>query len=252
MNFLINTNKAIEAKVDCLILPIFSDHKLRGAAKTINTANNKIISDFQRNKDIQGKIGQCRILPVAGKSYKRLILVGCGKYDKYSEKNYKKALISALSKLSMTTHKSAISFLGTSDICGNKAGTEYRATKILAEAWHQISYQYTATKPSNEKKISLNKLYHGTNGKARSSEMKKGFNHGDAIGKGVKKVRLLGDLPSNICTPTHLANEAKKIGRKHKTLSVKVLNESQMKKLGMNSLLSVTAGAAEPAKMIIA
>ena len=47
---LINTNKAIEAKVDCLILPIFSDHKLRGAAKTINTANNKIISDFQRNK----------------------------------------------------------------------------------------------------------------------------------------------------------------------------------------------------------
>ena len=65
MNFLINTNKAIEAKVDCLILPIFSDHKLRGAAKTINTANNKIISDFQRNKDIQGKIGQCRILPVA-------------------------------------------------------------------------------------------------------------------------------------------------------------------------------------------
>ncbi len=252
MNFLINTNKAIEAKVDCLILPIFSDHKLRGAAKTINTANNKIISDFQRNKDIQGKIGQCRILPVAGKSYKRLILVGCGKYDKYSEKNYKKALISALSKLSMTTHKSAISFLGTSDIFGNKAGTEYRATKILAEAWHLITYQYTATKPSNEKKISLNKLYHGTNGKARSSEMKKGFNHGDAIGQGVKKVRLLGDLPSNICTPTHLANEAKKIGRKHKTLSVKVLNESQMKKLGMNSLLSVTAGAAEPAKMIIA
>jgi leucyl aminopeptidase len=33
---------------------------------------------------------------------------------------------------------------------------------------------------------------------------------------------------------------------------LKILNEAQMKKLGMNSLLSVTAGASEPAKMIIA
>ena len=42
MNFQINTKKATEAKADCLILPIFKDKKLRGASKTINTANNKV------------------------------------------------------------------------------------------------------------------------------------------------------------------------------------------------------------------
>ena len=42
MNFQINTKKATEAKADCLILPIFKDKKLRGATKTINTANNKV------------------------------------------------------------------------------------------------------------------------------------------------------------------------------------------------------------------
>ena len=113
MNFQINTKKATEAKADCLILPIFKDKKLRGATKTINTANNKVIDDFQKNDDIQGKIGQTRILPVVGKGYKRLMLVGCGEYDKYSEKNYKKALTSSLAKLSSTSHKSCL--LYTSD-----------------------------------------------------------------------------------------------------------------------------------------
>jgi len=252
MNFQININKATEAKADCLILPIFKDKKLRGATKIINTANKKVIEDFQKNQDIQGKLGQTRIVPVVGKSYKRLLLVGCGEYDKYSEKNYKKALISALSKLLNTSHKDVISYLSTSDICGKKSETQYRVTRTIAEAWHQVSYQYTTTKKSNEKKISLRKISQGTNGQPRTREMKKGFQDGDAIGKGSKKVRLLGDLPSNICTPSYLAKEARKISSMHKSVSIKVLNETQMKKLGMNSLLSVTAGAKEPAKLIIA
>ena len=252
MNFQINTNKATEAKADCLILPIFKDKKLRGATKTINTQNNKVIEDFQKNDDIQGKIGQTRILPVSGKGYKRLMLVGCGEYDKYSEKNYKKALTSSLAKLSSTSHKSVISYLSTSDICGKKPESQHRSTRILAEAWHHVSYQYTTTKKSNAKKISLKKISHGTNGQPRIALMKKGFDEGDAIGKATQKVRMLGDLPSNICTPSYLAKEARKIASKHKSLTLKVMNEAQMRKLGMDSLLSVTAGAKEPAKLIIA
>ena len=183
MNFQINTKKATEAKADCLILPIFKDKKLRGASKAINTANNKVIDDFQKNDDIQGKIGQTRILPAVGKGYKRLMLVGCGEYDKYSEKNYKKALTSSLAKLSGTSHKSVISYLSTSDICGKKSESQYRSTRILAEAWHQVSYQYTTTKKSNAKKISLKKISHGTNGQPRIALMKRGFDEGDAIGK---------------------------------------------------------------------
>jgi leucyl aminopeptidase len=159
MNFQININKAIEAKADCLILPIFKDKKLRGATKTINKANNKIIEDFQKNDDIQGKIGQTRILPVVGKGYKRLMLVGCGEYDKYSEKNYKKALTSSLAKLSSTSHKSVISYLSTSDICGKKTASQYRSTRILAEAWHQVSYQYTTTKTNTKVTLCLSRVF---------------------------------------------------------------------------------------------
>jgi leucyl aminopeptidase len=63
--------------------------------------------------------------------------------------------------------------------------------------------------------------------------------------------RELGDLPGNICTPTFLANEARKLARTHKTLTAKILSEKQMADLGMGSLLSVSAGSKEPAQLII-
>ena len=60
----------------------------------------------------------------------------------------------------------------------------------------------------------------------------------------------LGDLPANICTPSHLAEVAKNLKTSSKRLSVQVLGEPAMEKLGMGSLLSVSAGSAEEAKLI--
>jgi leucyl aminopeptidase len=63
--------------------------------------------------------------------------------------------------------------------------------------------------------------------------------------------RDLGDLPGNICTPNYLANQAKALGRKHKKLSVSIVEEKKMRELGMGALLSVSAGSDQPAKLIV-
>lgn len=250
MNFLINTKKSSEIKTDCLILPVFEDAILRGASKTINSLNNNLIKDFQLNGDISGKLGQTRILPINKQSYKRIVLVGCGKFDEYSESNYKKAITSALKKLSSTSHKNATNLLASDHLINDEE--YYRASRIMVESWYAITYQYTATNSKKEKKYALNKLYFGTNGTKRSSSMSKGLKHGESIGNAIQKVKYLGDLPANICTPSFLVKETRKIVNKNKSISLKVLNESDMKKLKMGSLLSVTAGASEPAKLIVA
>lgn len=252
MKFATNNKKINEIKSDCLMVSVFDDGKLRGATKLVNTSNGKLIEDFIRNKDIQGKIGQTRIIPVTGKSYKRIVLVGCGKFENFSQKNYRKAVISALKKISLSNHKKVVSLIhdGVEKIDSPKKA--YRLARVLAESWHSISYQYTTTKESNHQKLNLRRIEIGTNGKKAIKDLKIGLEHGDAIGKATQLVRHLGDLPANICTPSYLASVARKIVSKNKSASLKVLNEAQMKKLGMNSLLSVTAGAAEPAKMIIA
>ena len=252
MKFATNNKKINEIKSDCLMVSVFDDGKLRGATKLVNASNGKLIEDFIKNKDIQGKIGQTRIIPVTGKSYKRIVLVGCGKFENFSQKNYRKAVISALKKISLSSHKKVVSLIhdGAENI--NSPKKAYRLARVLAESWHAISYQYTTTKESNHKKLNLRRIEIGTNGKKATKDLKIGLEHGDAIGKATQLVRHLGDLPANICTPSYLASVARKIVSKNKSASLKVLNEAQMKKLGMNSLLSVTAGAQEPAKMIIA
>ncbi len=67
----------------------------------------------------------------------------------------------------------------------------------------------------------------------------------------MKVSRDLANLPGNVCTPTYLVKEARALARKTRNLSCKVLGEPEMRKLGMGSLLSVTAGSAQPAKFII-
>ena len=62
--------------------------------------------------------------------------------------------------------------------------------------------------------------------------------------------RELGDLPGNICTPSHLAHEAKKLG-KAAGFKVTVLDQKQIEQLKMGSFLSVAKGSRQPPKLIV-
>jgi leucyl aminopeptidase len=78
-----------------------------------------------------------------------------------------------------------------------------------------------------------------------------GAKHGDAIVEGMSLAKDLGNLPPNVCTPTYLARTAQKLAKGNGKLTTRIVNETDMKRLGMHSLLSVTAGTNEPAKLIV-
>ena len=63
--------------------------------------------------------------------------------------------------------------------------------------------------------------------------------------------RQLGNLPANICTPTYLADQAKALAKGKGKVTTSILSEAQMAKLKMGSLLSVSAGSDQPAKLIV-
>ncbi|MCB1923789.1 MAG: leucyl aminopeptidase, partial [Gammaproteobacteria bacterium] len=75
--------------------------------------------------------------------------------------------------------------------------------------------------------------------------------HGNAIGIGTRLAKDLANLPGNLCTPTYLAEQAQALARGSRKLKVTVLSEAQMQKLGMGSLLSVSRGSRQPAKLIV-
>jgi leucyl aminopeptidase len=72
---------------------------------------------------------------------------------------------------------------------------------------------------------------------------------GLAIAHGMNLAKDLGNLPPNICTPTYLAQQAMSLAKTYK-LKATILEEKDMEKLGMGSLLSVSRGSRQPAKLI--
>ena len=62
--------------------------------------------------------------------------------------------------------------------------------------------------------------------------------------------RDLANEPPNILTPTEMAKRAQAMA-KDVGLKCEILDEARMTKLGMGSLMSVSDGSTQPAKMIV-
>ena len=86
--------------------------------------------------------------------------------------------------------------------------------------------------------------------RAGAAAARRGVAEGRVLSDSVLLVRDLGNEPGNSATPTYLADKAKAIAVEY-GLKVSVLEESDMRTLGMGSLLGVAKGSEEPAKLII-
>ena len=68
-----------------------------------------------------------------------------------------------------------------------------------------------------------------------------------ATADGADLARTLGNLPPNLCTPSYLADEARKLAKQFK-LGIEVLERKDMERLGMGALLAVTRRLAAAAQ----
>ena len=151
-------------------------------------------------------------------------------------------------KLNSLTVKEAVSFLPELDLADKSLEWKCRQTAIVSQ---DAVYRFDETKSDYKPpKHPLRKLAIGLTEPSLLKEARDGLSQGKAIGEGMNTCRRLGNLPGNMCTPTDLAQTAQDLGKHHKKLKVSVLNESAMEKLGMGSLLSVSRGSREPAKLI--
>ena len=89
-------------------------------------------------------------------------------------------------------------------------------------------------------------LLHG----ARDVAAERGLKQGIAIANGMALTKRLGNLPPNICTPSFLGDEARKLAKEWK-LDVEVLETKQLEALKMGSFLSVARGSAQPPRLIV-
>jgi len=120
-------------------------------------------------------------------------------------------------------------------------------SRHLTEALGDCEYKYVKLPKAARGKHTINefKATLSCNDKKQLAAAKKGAATGLAINNGKTLAKNLGNMPGNVCTPTFLANQAKKMTKTH-DLKVKVLNEKEMSTLGMGSLLSVRTKKKHP------
>ncbi len=111
-------------------------------------------------------------------------------------------------------------------------------------------YVYRDTKPSAPAPAKLKSVTLACD-KAGAAAAAAGLRVGMALAAGTTLARECANRPANLCTPSHLADQARKLGKDH-GLKVEVLDRKACEKLGMGSFLAVAQGSDEPLKFIVA
>ena len=192
--------------------------------------------------DLSLKPGQALYLhQVTGVKAPRVVLAAAGAAGTASA--WRKALVAGLSlvKGGGARHV-AVAATGASELTAAHA-------EALAAVASDLTYLYRHTKPSAPAAPKLSRVSLVCD-KAAGAALDAGFKRGAAIAAGTTLAREWANRPGNHCTPTHLANEAKALGKSH-GLKVEVLERKDCEKLGMGSFLAVAQASHEAPKFIV-
>jgi len=235
-------------KTGCLVVGINEARTLTGTAASLDGICGGQISAAVKRGDITGKSGQSLMLfALPGISAQRVLLVGTGKNAEMSDRDFRKLAQKVVATLKNGGATDAVLALTALPV---KNRDLYSRTRLLVETVRESLYQFDQFKSKKADKPRLKKCTLWSADKADAEALKRAILHGQAISDGTDLTRDLGNLPGNVCTPTYLAKEAKALAKQFKGIEAEVLEEKDMKALGMGSLLAVSAGSAEPAKLI--
>jgi leucyl aminopeptidase len=249
MQFSIKDAKPDQLRTTCLVAGVFAGGKLTPTSQALDKSGHGYLSKLIDDGAFEGRSGQTLLLfKVPGIAAERLLLLGLGKEKEFNLQSYRKAAYQAVRALNDSGIKEAASTLSLFAVHGTDV---YQRTRHAVEASEEADYRFDQCKGKKEKhKPTLQKLVLLVTRHAEVRDAEHGLRDGSAIAAGVAFAKDLGNLPPNICTPGFLADEARKLGKRGK-LKVTVLEEAQMKKLGMGALLAVSRGSRQPAKLII-
>ena len=249
MKTALKTSNPVRLVTDCLVIAVAAKNKFSAEAKEIDIASGKRLSSVLENGDFDGSLGTSLMLQgLEGVKAKRVLLVGCGDKAKLSLKEAGKLVVGIAKSLLSSQAKDAHLALASLALAG---ADHYWLAERLAQELEDASYSYSTTKSTKAKASALKSISLAAPKGTSKAKIDTAFANGVATGRGINCAKELGNLPGNICTPTYLAQQAIDLAKGNRALTVKVLSEKQMSRLGMGSLLSVSAGSSQEAQLIV-
>ncbi len=234
-----------EAGVDALAVVVFKGEKASSQSlKDLDTLASGHIATAMKSGEFIGDNGELllvRLTPKGKAKASKLLLVGVGEKSDYNSNGIAMAAGCATRHLRKSNVKS-FAFDARVDDAGAAA-----QNAVQGAITSQFELDKYKTKDKNDKAVA--KVVVFSEG-AKPADLNRGIERGRAIGDSMNFTRDLANEPPNILHPTEMANRAAKMA-KETGLKCEILDEAKMKKLGMGSLMSVSYGSEQPAKMIV-
>jgi leucyl aminopeptidase len=210
--------------------------------RELDKALAALLTDAVTQGDFEFKANRCLYIhrPPAVTA-RRLVFVAAGDA---SAKAFKAALAAGLA---------ALKAAGVGDLAvarvGFDAALDESHARALTVAVGDAVYVYRHTKPSAPAAPKLARVTL-LGAKKEAVALTRGLQRGQAVAAGVRLARECANRPGNHATPSHLASEAKKIGKEF-GFKVEIFDRKDIEKIGMGSFLAVAQGSDEPPRFIV-
>jgi leucyl aminopeptidase len=250
MDFSVKSGSPEKQRTACVVVGILEPRRLSDAAHLLDEATGGYLSTLLRRGDMEGKIGQTLLLHnVPNTLAERILLVGCGRERELGDSQYKKIIAKAATKLDETGSMEGTFYM--TDISVKSRDMHWKIRQAV-EIINDALYRFNDLKSKkDDARRPLRKVIFCVPKRSDLTVGETAVNQGIAITKGVKLAKDLGNLPGNICNPTHLSTQAKNLGKDYPNVKVSVLDKAAMEKLKMGALLAVAKGSVEPPKLIV-
>lgn len=228
------------------VVGLFEDNNFTPAAQVLDKKTGGAITRALEASDFKGKKGQClTLIAPCNTKFDRLILLGLGKLDECSEQSVTEAgsslavellrmycphvevLLDGIKMPNLKPHELS-AHLAAGILLRSYRFAKYK-TKLKDEDHHKIDHLTVITDFPEESDVLFDRLGH--------------------VIEGVFFARNLTCEPPNILTPSAFAHELadlKKFG-----IKVEILEEAEMRKLGMGALLAVGQGSTNKPHLVV-
>lgn len=210
----------------------------------LDKATQQAIASFMNGKKKAAIKAWCLSL-AKGKSLQHIIICSTGNkpWNNYQMSQWVQAVLNAIA----TTGAKKIDIDIASLSSASKATNQQQLIAGLSQLLLHHQYSFTQYKSTSSAKTNLSiQLFNTSNDSATKSQLELS----KAIDQGTTLARNLANMPANDCDVNYLVGVARALAKNSK-IKLTVIDEKQMKKLGMGAFLAVTRGSSQEGKILI-
>jgi leucyl aminopeptidase len=241
-----NRGRIEELDVQALAVAVFKDEKpAEGFLKRLDEVSGGLVRSAIDAEEFSGKEGESAYFHLIGNNefkFRRLMLVGVGE-----EKDYGSPQVSQMAGTAVRSLRSKN--VKTIAVVPRVSGKDEETAKRAVEGAFIALFDPDKYRTVEKEQKTVDRLVVVIEDGDQAA-LDHGVKAGSIVGESINFTRDLANEPGGYMTPTDMAERARDIANEF-GLSIDVLDEARMEQEGMGSLLSVTRGSDEEAKLII-